>query len=80
MDTVEERVYRVVSTILRVPRETVNAGSSPATIKAWDSLGQMNLIMALEEEFAVRLTDDQVINLLNVGDIIATVRTVTGAA
>ena len=43
----------------------INQDSSPDQIPAWDSLGQMNLIMALEEEFAISFSDQQSIELRN---------------
>ena len=40
--------------------------ASAETIEEWDSLKQMNIVIALEEEFDIVLTDDDVIEMLNV--------------
>ena len=66
----KERVFRIVSQIMDVPIEQINDGSSPDDIEAWDSLKHMNLILALEQEFGVHFTDEQIVEMLNVALII----------
>ena len=63
----EDRIFRVVSDVLGVPIEKVNDESSPDTIQAWDSLSHINLILALEAEFAISLSPDDVLEMLSVG-------------
>jgi acyl carrier protein len=63
----EDRIFRVVSDVLGVPIEKVNDDSSPDTIQAWDSLSHINLILALEAEFAISLSPDDVLEMLSVG-------------
>lgn len=62
----KDRVYKIVSQIMDVPIEQLNGDSSPDTIENWDSLRHMNLILALEEEFGVQFTDEQIVIMLNV--------------
>lgn len=40
-------------------------------VEEWDSLNHINLIIAVEGEFAVRFTTQEVGNLANVGEFIA---------
>ena len=63
----EDRIFRVVSDVLGVPVEKVTYDSSPDTISAWDSLSHINLILALEAEFAISLSPDDVLEMLSVG-------------
>jgi len=65
-----EKVFRVVSQIMDVPVEDVNESSSPENLEKWDSLQHMNLILALEEEFAVRFSDEDVFLIENVAIIL----------
>jgi len=74
--TVKDRVFKVVSKVMRVPLSKINNDSSPDTVDNWDSLQQMNLIMALEEEFDVQFTDKQIVELLNVQLIILDVQSI----
>jgi acyl carrier protein len=48
--------------------------SSPKTISTWDSLQQVHLILALEEEFGVQFDVDQIALMRSVGPIVALVR------
>jgi acyl carrier protein len=62
----KERVFQTVSRVFGVPLAEVSEQSSPETIASWDSLKHMNLIVALEEEFGVSFTDEEIMSLLSV--------------
>jgi len=68
-----ERIYSVVGRVMEVPVEELTAESSPENVALWESLRHMNLMMALEEEFGVRFTDEQIMDMVNVGTICKTV-------
>ncbi len=68
----------VVAHTFRVPRSTVSLESSPDTISTWDSLQQVHLILALEEEFGIQFEVDQIALMRGVGRIVDLVRTSTG--
>lgn len=70
----KERVFKVISQIMNVPINTVNEDSSPTTIEEWDSLKHMNLILALEEEFGVQFTDEQIVDMVSVEKIVKTIQ------
>ena len=61
----EDRIKRVMSTILGVDEALINENTSPSTVKRWDSLKHMNLILAIEEEFEIKLSDEDIIEMLN---------------
>jgi acyl carrier protein len=65
----DKRVAETVARVLGVAPESIDEESSPETLGAWDSLKHMSLILALEEEFAVSFSDDEVVNMLSVGGI-----------
>lgn len=56
MPSVEDRFRSVVSAVLGIAPEAVGDQLSPDTIDTWDSLNQINLIGALEQEFGVHLS------------------------
>jgi acyl carrier protein len=66
-----ERVIRIVSQVMGIPVDQVTEQSSAQTVEAWDSLNHMNLILALEEEFELRFSDEQIMRMLSVGAILA---------
>jgi len=61
----EERVFEIMGRVLGLPRESINADSSPDTLAGWDSLAHMNLVLALEEELGVQFTEAQIVEMLN---------------
>ena len=65
-----KEVLEVVSQIMNVPIDQLDDDTSPGTISVWDSLKHMNLILALEEKFAVTFSDDEIINMLSVKSIV----------
>jgi len=44
-------------------------GLSRATFPEWDSLAQVKLILAVEEEFGIKFTIDQVANMSSVAEL-----------
>jgi acyl carrier protein len=68
-----ERVLRVVGEVLGLPVASLDDDSSPENIESWDSLKQMNLVLALEQEFGIRFTDEQIVEMLSVRLITAAV-------
>ena len=57
--TIEDRVKKVISTVLVLNIEEINDKASPTTIISWNSLMHLNLILALEEEFDCEIHDDE---------------------
>ncbi|MAE09441.1 MAG: hypothetical protein CL661_11890 [Bacteroidetes bacterium] len=45
--------------------DDIDDNTSPDTLESWDSLKHMNLIIALEEEFLVDLSDEDIIEMIN---------------
>lgn len=74
VDQIERRVLEIVARTFRVPRATVSLESTPDTIPAWDSLQQVHLILALEEEFGLQFEVDQIAVMQGVRPIVALVR------
>ena len=53
----------VMAAVFQVAPETIDEASSTDTIASWDSLHHINLIVALEDEFKIRIPEDEVPNL-----------------
>jgi acyl carrier protein len=61
-----------MSSILKVDIDEINMQTSMDNISNWDSLKQMNLIIALEREFDIELSDDEINELTSVEIILET--------
>jgi acyl carrier protein len=68
-----ERIVDVFARIMETPAESLSNASSPATVETWDSLRHMSLVLALEEEFGIRLNDERIMKMTTVGAIVETV-------
>ena len=73
-DTTSRRLLRVANQIFRTGIGELDAQSSPDTVPAWDSFTHVNLILAIEREFDVRLPTRVVSNVATLGDLVASVR------
>lgn len=61
-----ERVRQIVADIFNLPQSRIEPASSPDTIEGWDSLQHLNLTLALEQEFGVQFTPEEINQLLSV--------------
>jgi len=55
-------VKNVMAAVLELDVKSLDENSSMDNIPNWDSLKQMNLILALEESFAVSIPDEDAAN------------------
>lgn len=62
-------IEEVVSSVFGVERDTVNERSSPESVEGWDSMGHVNLVTALEQNFNVSIDIDDMMAMANVRKI-----------
>lgn len=60
-----EKLKGVMARIFSVGSAEIGEDASPDTIENWDSLRHMNLVLALEEEFGVEFSDEQVVEIMS---------------
>lgn len=61
-----ERIRTIAADVFEVPVDRIQPASSPDTIESWDSLHHLNLVLALEQEFAIQFTPEEIEQLLSV--------------
>lgn len=61
----ENRIEEVMAAVFEISKEEITNDSSPDTIKSWDSLKHMNLVAALEEEFNIQFTNEEIVEMIN---------------
>lgn len=66
-----QKIFEIVARIMGVPVEAVNIESSPETLVNWDSLRHIKLLLAVEESVGIRFTDDDLVSIKNVRDLLA---------
>jgi len=60
------QLKRIMSDILEVSLDNINEDSSPDNIEQWDSLSHIKLVMAIEAEFEVKLSPEDMTDMLSV--------------
>jgi acyl carrier protein len=70
MTDIKERVFSVMADIFEINISEITENTSPDNLENWDSMKQMYLLAALEEEFNLRLTDNEMADCINADAII----------
>lgn len=52
----------------------ISESTNPDDIEDWDSLEQVNILLALEKYFNIKINLDEALNLKNVGDMVTLVQ------
>ncbi len=78
-ETTSERVTRIIAKEKKVPVEDLQPETTFQELQI-DSLDALNLIFALEEEFEISIPNEEAVKMKSVGDAIAGVEQLVGAA
>lgn len=73
-----DRLRSVIAETMMVMPEAIDADSSNETLAGWDSLSHLNLIGAVEKEFAIEFGREEVLNCLSVGALLAAIEAKDG--
>ena len=60
----DKKLKKIFAKIIGVKETSIKSSTSPKNTKKWDSLAHMNLIMALEKQFKIKFTDDEITEML----------------
>lgn len=69
------RVQTLAADILELPPAQITEDSSPHTIENWDSVQNVNIVLALEEMFGVEFEVEEIERMKNIGAIVQIVKT-----
>lgn len=62
-------LHQVISEILRLDRSKIVPQIAIHQVDTWNSLTHIELIVTIEERFAVQLTEDEITAMTSVGEI-----------
>lgn len=74
LDTLEVRLRNVMSQVLTLPGESIELGASRKNLAQWDSLNHLNLMLALEDEFGVEFSDNEIASIDSFTSLAETLR------
>jgi acyl carrier protein len=66
----ENKLKEICAIIFEIDASSITQDSSPDTIESWDSMNHMNLILAIEEEFQLKILDDDAVDLLSFTELL----------
>jgi acyl carrier protein len=61
-----ERIRGVLADVLEVEASALSPASSPSTIEGWDSLRHVNMVIALEQEFGIQFSAEEIEQAMSV--------------
>jgi acyl carrier protein len=61
----EDALKGVLADVFGVDQSTIDDSTSVDTVKEWDSLKHLNLVLALEQKFNVTFSTEQTVEILN---------------
>jgi acyl carrier protein len=68
-----DRVRQIAADIFAVPLDGLTAESSPESIASWDSLNHLSLVLALEQEWSIQFSPEEMEELLSIAKIVSVV-------
>lgn len=64
-----DRIRGIAADVFQSDSATLTTDSSPETIEAWDSVQNLNLILALEQEFGLEFVPEEMDQMKTIGQI-----------
>lgn len=64
-----ERVLQLTAEMIDLPESEITSATSRAKTETWDSLNHLQLITAIEREFGISLSMDEIAAIETVGDL-----------
>ena len=68
-DDVGKRVIEITADVLGESADTIGKDTTPDDVESWDSLAQLNLMVALEDEFGIQLVPEDLDLMTSIGAI-----------
>jgi acyl carrier protein len=77
MNNMEEKIIKLIAEVLQVPTSDVTTETEIGELDEWDSLRNVTIIAELQKQFNITITQDMLMDLENVADIIDLVEDLT---
>lgn len=69
LNNIEEKIRETVAEILEIEEDQITDDFGPGSTDTWDSLNNLKLITALEENFNISLTMDEISSMVDFAKI-----------
>ena len=69
----ENKVKSIMAKVFNISASDINDEASAHTIGSWDSLKHMDLVLSLENEFNIKLDNEEIPTMINYRMVVDTV-------
>jgi|TARA_B110000438_G_scaffold220935_1_gene214104 acyl carrier protein len=63
---IDKKVIQLISKCFKINKSKVNTKTSSKDVKKWDSIGQIKLILQIEQSFKIRIPQNKFTKLISV--------------
>ena len=70
----DEKIIKLIAEVLQVPVDEITPNVEIGELDEWDSLHNVAIFAELEKQFDIKITQDMLVDLENVDDIISLVK------
>jgi acyl carrier protein len=74
------RLEKVMGTVLKCGPDAITPDAQLHKFPRWDSLAHIQLVLAVEKEFGIRIRDAEMVRLISFAKLMAHLEKVTSAA
>ncbi len=67
---IDKKAIKVFKKVLKLKKIKILKNINQQKVKNWDSIANLNLIFALEEEFKIRFNDKDILNMKSLNEAI----------
>ena len=75
--TTQEKVIKIIAEAIEIDILKIDEDTAIGDFPNWDSMGQLIIITSLEKEFDIKFDPEDIMELEDVGDMIAAIESYT---
>lgn len=70
---IKDKVFEIIANVLSVNASEIKLDSTVGDFPSWDSLGQLNILQSVQDEFEIEFEPEEMMDIEDVNDIIKAV-------
>ncbi len=70
---VKDKVFEIIASVLEIEASQITLDSTVGDFPTWDSLGQLNILQSIQDEFEIEFEPEEMMDMEDVNDIIKAV-------
>ena len=73
-EKIEKETFKILSDTFNIPINDITFETNPSDIILWDSIGQLNIVSALEQHYSIVFDYEELFEIVSVESIISIVK------